>query len=68
MNTNLTWDKALPHASVALRSGIKLSPCEIVYGRPFQGSVQVRESTNALKDLVMANYIKALGIFTNHSS
>ena len=38
--THLKWDQALPivllQIRVASRSGFKLSPLEIVYGRPFQ--------------------------------
>ena len=63
--TNLTCDKALPVAllwiRVAPRSRLKLGPFEILYGRPFQVSAQVGGSINALKDLAVANYVKALG-------
>ena len=63
--TNLTWDKALSIALLQIRMApkrrLKLSPFEILYGRPFQVSAHVGESINALKDLAVANYIKTLG-------
>ena len=62
--TNLTWDKALPVAllqiKVAPRSRLKLSPFEILHGRPFQVSARAGASVNALKDLAVVNYVKAL--------
>ena len=45
--TNLTWDKALSIALLQIRMApkrrLKLSPFEILYGRPFQVSAQVGE-------------------------
>ena len=46
---------------MAPRSRLKLSPFEILYDRPFQVSARTGESVNALKDLAVANYVKASG-------
>ena len=46
---------------MAPRSRLKLSPFEMLYGRPFKVSAQAGESANALKDPAIANYIKTLG-------
>lgn len=63
--TNATWDKALLVAllqvRVAPRSTFKLSPFEILSGRPFQVSAREGKSINAPKDRAVANYVSSLG-------
>ena len=44
------------------RNSLKLSPFEILYGRPFKVPAWAGESINALKYLAAANYVKTLGI------
>ena len=51
----------LPCYGVAPRSRLKLSPFEILYGRPFQVSAWAGESIKSLKDLAVADYVKTLG-------
>lgn len=62
--TRLSCDKALPltllWVTAAPRRGLKLSPFEILYKRPFQASSHGTESLDVLRNVMIANYVKSL--------